>query len=103
MRLYLCTTDTGCSEFLFTTDEERATQLFTIYLFLAEAEPATVSVSELTRATVPPEHQLHLEEALAQGTEAFASYELGKGWVMCIIQQKFDQLSAAAGKGGVQC
>ena len=103
MRLYLCTTDTGCSEFLFTTDQERATQLFTTYLFLAEVEPSTVSISELTLATVPSEHRRHLESALAQGIEAFASYELGRGWVMCLIQHRFDQLSAAASKRDVQC
>ena len=96
MRLYQCTTDTGCSEFLFTTDEQRAIQLFTTYIALAEVGPTGLSIRGVTLATELPERRQHLAEALAHGIEGFASYELGSGWDMVLVQTRFDQLSDAA-------
>lgn len=99
MRLYFCTTDTGCSEFLFTTDEQRAIQLFTTCVVLSEGRPTRCSIREVTLATELPERRQHLAEALAHGIEGFASYELGSGWEMVLVQTRFDQLSNAAGEG----
>lgn len=73
-------------------------QLFTTYFGLAGVRPTKVSIRELTLATVIPEHRQHLEAALAQGIEAFATYEPASGWVMQLIQHRFDQLSNAAGE-----
>ena len=96
MRMYFLTTDTGCFEFLFTTDEQRAIQLFSIYVVLVKARPRKMWFTELTPDTVIPEHREHLREALSQGVEAFGSYEDGKGWVMRLVQDRFDELSEAA-------
>jgi hypothetical protein len=102
MRLYFFTTDNGCFEFLFTTDEQRAIQLFSIYVVLGKVQPTRMWFSELTPTTVIPEHRQHLEEALARQVEAFASYERPNGWVMVLAQDRFDQLSHEAGEGGVR-
>ena len=99
MRLYHCTTDTGHSEFLFTTDEQRAIQLFATYVVLSEGEPTGLSIREVTLVTELPERRQHLAEALAHRIEAFASYELGSGWEKVLVQTRFDQLSNAAGEG----
>ena len=99
MRLYHCTTDTGCSGFLFAIDEQRAVQLFATYVVLSEERPTGLSIREVTLATELPERRQHLAEALAHGIEAFASYELGSGWEMTLVQTRFDQLSNAAGEG----
>ena len=103
MRLYFFTTDTGCFEFLLTTDEQRAIQLFAIYVVLGKAKPTKMWFTEMTPDTVIPEHLQHLEEALAYGFESFASYEHGNGWVMVPVQRTFDQLSNEAGEGAVRC
>ena len=102
MKLYFCSTDVGCFEFLFTTDEQRATQLFGIYIVLAEFRPSKLWFTELTPETVVPAHREHLREALSQDLEGFASYEDGVGWAIRSVQQEFDDLSADANAGGVQ-
>ena len=99
MKLYFLSTDVGCFEFLFTTDETRATQLFGIYTILAKVRPSQLWFTELTPDTVIPAHRDHLELALASGLEGFASFEEGTGWVIRPVQQEFDQLAKDAGDG----
>ncbi len=102
MRLFFCSTDTGCFEFLFTTDEQRAIQLFSIFVVLAKVRPTRMWFNELTSETVIPEHREHLREAQSRGVEAFASYEDRNGWVMRLVQDRFDELSEVATEGGVE-
>lgn len=92
MRLFFCSTDVGCFEFLFTTDEQRATELLGIYIVLAKINPSKLWFTELTSETVVPAHRDHLREALSWGLEGFASYEDGKGWVIRAVQDEFDKL-----------
>ena len=44
MRLFFCSTDVGCFEFLFTTDEQRATELLGIYIVLAKMNPSKLAI-----------------------------------------------------------
>jgi hypothetical protein len=99
MKLYFLSTDVGCFEFLFTTDDTRATQLFAIYITLAKLRPSKLWFTELTLDTVIPAHREHLKHALLWGSEGFASYEEGSGWIIRPLQQEFDQLSDDAGEG----
>ena len=103
MRLYFCSSDVGCFQFLFTTDDQRASQLFTIYLVLARLQPTVVGINELTPESMLPDDQEDLREALSRGIEAFASFEPGEGWVVQSIQETFQALSDEAGGGGQQC
>lgn len=99
MKLFFCSTDVGCFEFLFTTDEQRATELLGIYIVLAKINPSKLWFTELTPETVVSTHRNHLREALSWGFEGFASYEDGKGWVIRRVQDEFDQLAADASEG----
>lgn len=99
MRLFFCFTDVGCFEFLFTTDDQRATELIGIYIVLAKLNPSKLWFTELSPETVIPSHREHLQEALSWGLEGFASYEEGKGWVIRPVQDEFDHLSTDAGEG----
>lgn len=96
MKLFFCFTETGCFEFLFTTDEQRAIQLFSIYVALAKDGLTKIRVKELTQDTVIPAHHKHLREALALDVEAFGSLDEEKGWVMHLVDDRFDQLSEVA-------
>jgi hypothetical protein len=100
MKLFFCSTDVGCFEFLFTTDEQRAVELLGIYIVLSKINPSKLWFTELSPDTVIPSHRTHLQEALSWGLEGFASYEEGKGWVICPVQDEFDQLSQDTGVGG---
>jgi hypothetical protein len=100
MRLFFCSTDVGCFEFLFTTDEQRATELLGIYIVLAKINPSKLWFTELTPETVVPAHRDDLREALSWRLEGFASYEDGKGWVIRPVQDEFDQLVEDAAEGG---
>lgn len=102
MKLFFCSTDVGCFEFLFTTDEQRATQLLGIYIVLAKITPSKLWFTELTPETVVPSHCKHLQDALSWGLEGFASYEDGKGWVIRSVQHEFDQLADSANKESAQ-
>lgn len=99
MKLFFCSTDVGCFEFLFTTDQQRATELLGIYIVLAKLSPSKLWLTELTPDTVIAPHSEHLREALSWGLEGFASYEDGKGWVIRPVQDEFDQLAADASEG----
>lgn len=102
MKLFFCSSDVGCFEFVFTTDVERATQLFSIYIVLGKIRPSKLWFTELTESTVTPDQRDHLREALSRGVEGFASYEEGAGWVIRPVQAEFDRLSTEAGEGGGQ-
>jgi hypothetical protein len=99
MKLFFCSTDVGCFEFLFTPDEQRAIELLGIYIVLAKIYPSMLWFTELTPETVIPSHRDHLREALSWGLEGFASYEDGRGWVIRPVQQEFDQLAEDASEG----
>lgn len=99
MKLFFCSTDVGCFEFLFTTDEQRATELFGIYIVLAKLRPSKLWFTELTPDTVIPSHRAHLREALSWGHEGFGSYEDGKGWSLRPVQKEFDALAEDADDG----
>jgi len=99
MKLYFCSTDVGCFEFLFTTDEQRATEVFAIYIVLAKLRPSKLWFTELTPDTVVPSHREHLMHALSKGIEGFGSYEDSTGWVIRPVHAEFDQLSGDAGGG----
>ena len=101
MRLFFCSTDVGCFEFLFTTDEQRATELLGIYIVLAKINPSKLWFTELTPETVIPTHRQHLREALSWGLEGFASHDDGKRWVIRPVQDEFDQLVEDTAAGGV--
>lgn len=100
MKLFFCSTDVGCFEFLFTTDEQRAAELFGIYIVISKLNPSKLWFSELTADSVVPSHREHLREALSRGLEGFASYEEGSGWVIRGVQHEFDQLAEDADEGG---
>ena len=100
MKLFFCSTDVGCFEFLFTTDEQRVTELLGIYIVLAKINPSKLWFTELSPETVIPSHREHLREALSWGLEGFASYEDGKGWIIRSVQDEFDQLVEDAADGG---
>jgi hypothetical protein len=100
MKLFFCSTDVGCFEFLFTTDEQRAVELLGIYIVLAKINPSKLWFTELTPDTVVSAHREHLREALSWRLEGFASYEDRKGWVIRPVQDEFDQLAEDAGVGG---
>jgi hypothetical protein len=100
MKLFFCSTDVGCFEFLFTTDEQRATELLGIYIVLAKINPSKLWFTELTPDTVIPAQRQHLREALSWDLEGFASYEDGKGWLIRPVQDEFDQLAEDNAVGG---
>lgn len=100
MKLFFISTDTGCFEYLFTTNEQRAVQTFAIYLMLAKSPVSRMSFTEVTPSSVMPEHRDHLRKALSQGLEAFGSYQAGKGWMLRLVQHRFDELSQI-GEGDV--
>jgi hypothetical protein len=100
MKLFFCSTDVGCFEFLFTTDEQRAVELLGIYIVLAKINPSKLWFTELTPETVIPSHRKQLSEALSWGLEGFASYEDKKGWIIRPVQVEFDQLAEDASEGG---
>jgi hypothetical protein len=77
MKLYFLSTDVGCFEFLFTTDDTRATQLFAIYVALAKLRPSKLWFTEITVDAVIPPHRDDLKHALSWGSEGFASYGTG--------------------------
>jgi len=64
MKLFFCSTDVGCFEFLFTTDEQRATELLGIYIALAKINLTKLWFTELTPDTVVSAHRLHRRNAL---------------------------------------
>lgn len=99
MRLFFCSTDVKCFESLFCENEERATQLFSIYMVLGKLQPNKLWFTELTPDTMIPWHCDHLREALSLGLEGFASYEDGTGWVIRPVQHEFDQLAEDASVG----
>ena len=99
MKLFFCSTDVGCFEFLFTTDEQRATELLGIYIVLAKLNPTKLWFTELSPETVVPSHREHLREALSWGLEGFATYAEEKGWVIRPIQDEFDNLAEDANEG----
>ena len=98
MKLFFCSTDVGCFEFLFTTNEQRAVELLGIYIVLAKINPSKLWFTELTPETVIPAHRDDLREALSWRLEGFASYEDGEGWVIRPVQDEFDQLVDNAGE-----
>jgi hypothetical protein len=98
MKLFFCSTDVGCFAFLFTTDKQRAMELFATYMVVAKISPSKLWFTELTPDTVIPSHRKELREALAWGLEGFASYEDGRGWVIRPVQDEFDQLAEDAGE-----
>lgn len=99
MKLFFCSTDVGCFEFLFTSDHQRATELLGIYIVLAKLSPSKLWLTELALDTVSPPHRQHLREALSWGLEGFASYEDGAGWAIRPVQDEFDELVADASEG----
>jgi hypothetical protein len=99
MKLFFCSSDVGCFEFVFTTDVERATQLFSIYIVLGKVRPSKLWFTELTADRVIPAHREHLREALSRDIEGFGSYEDGVGWIIRPVQQEFDELAAEADAG----
>lgn len=99
MRLFFCSTDVGCLEFLFTTDEQRATELLGIYIVLAKINPSKLWFTELTPEAVVSAHRADLREALSWGLEGFASYKDGKGWVIRGVQAEFDRLVEDTAEG----
>lgn len=101
MRLFTCSTDKGSVHFVFTTDEERARQLFAIHIVLGNDRPSKFWLGEATVDTVLPGQRDHLRTALSQGLEAFSTYSEQDGWVMHPVQDTFDQLTEQAA-GGVQ-
>ena len=92
MKLFFCSTDVGCFEFLLTTHEQRAIELLGIYIVLAKVNASKLWFTELSPQTVGPAHREHLREALSWGLEGFASFEDGKGWVIRPVQDEFDRL-----------
>lgn len=101
MKLFFCASDAGCFVFLVTTDEQRASELFSIYIALAKINPSRLWFRELTPNTVIPAHREHLKQVLSWGLEGFASYEGGRGWEIRPVQDEFDQLVEDAGEGDV--
>lgn len=99
MKCFFCSTDTGSFEFLFCEDEERATQLFGIYIVLGKLHASKLRIAEIIPEALPSPHNQHLREALSWRLEGFASYSGDKGWVIRPAQQEFDQLSAKPSEG----
>ena len=98
MKMFLCATQ-GSFEFLVTTDEDRAFQLYAMYLALRKSGSSKAWVRELIPGKVIPPHATHLWEALSGFVEGFLHYQDGKGWMIQPIEQEFDQLSADAIEG----
>lgn len=93
MRLFFCSTDVGCFEFLFCEDQEEAIQLFAIYMVLAKVHPSKLWVSKIAPHMVVPSRRIHLCEALSRGVKGFASYDGQGHWLIRSTQETFDALS----------
>lgn len=98
MKMFFCATQ-GSFEFLVTTDEDRAFQLFAMYLALGKPGSSTAWVRELEPGKVIPPQASHLWGALSGVVEGFLRFQDGEGWVVQPIEQEFDQLSANAIQG----
>lgn len=100
MKMFFCAT-LGSFEFLVTTDEDRAFQLFAMYLALGKAGSSRAWVRELVPGKVIPPHATDLWGALSGPVEGFLRYQDGEGWVVQAIQQEFDRLAEHATNGEV--
>ena len=98
MKMFLCATQ-GRFEFLVTTDEDRAFQLYAMYLALGKQGSTRAWVRELIPGKVIPPHATHLWDALSGFVEGFLHYHDGEGWVVLPIEQEFDQISVDAIEG----
>ena len=98
MKMFFCATQ-GSFEFLVTTDEDRAFQLFAMYLALGKPGSSKAWVRELVPGKVIPPNANHLWEALSGPVEGFLRYQDGEGWAVLPIQQEFDQLVEDANVG----
>jgi len=99
MKLFLCATQGGF-EFLVTADEDRAFQLFAMYLAVRKAGPSKAWVRELEPGKVIPPQARYLRESLSGVVEGFLRYQNCEGWVVHPIQQEFDRLAGQANVGG---
>lgn len=98
MKMFLCATQ-GSFEFLVTTDEDRAFQLYAMYLALRKPGSSRAWVRELIPGKVIPPRATPLWNALSGFVEGFLHYHDGDGWVVQPIEQEFDKLFADAIEG----
>lgn len=95
MKIFLCATQ-GSFEFLVTTDEDRAFQIYATYLALGKPGSTKAWVRELIPGQVIPPHATPLWDTLSGFVEGFLHHQDDEGWVVRPIEQEFDRLSANA-------
>lgn len=90
MKLYFIATDQGSYRFLFATDEERADQMFALWLIITEAPPSKYWMREIKPDAAVAHHKDALVEALARGVEGFGVYQTHKRWIIRSLEEEFD-------------
>lgn len=94
MHIFCGSTDAGSFDLLLTTDRERAVQLFAIHMTLAKVQATRMTVREISTDPEIGAHPEGLNDILAQGLEAFLTYDLDQGWMAYPVVARFDALSA---------
>jgi hypothetical protein len=100
MKLYFLATDTGCAEFLFADNEDRAVEVFSIYAVLSRIRLARFWFREIVPDALPPQSREDLLGALSENIEGFGHLENGTGWVIHPVEAKFDRVAADASERG---
>lgn len=89
MKLYFIATDQGSYRFLFAADEQRASEMFALWLIITEAPPSKFWMREIKPKAAVAHHKEALTEALSLGVEGFGVYEAHRRWVIRSLEEEF--------------
>lgn len=89
MKLHFFATDTGVYRFVFAHNDQRAVELFSLYLILAEIQPSKFWLREMRPDQLVDPHKEPLREALSRGIEGFGEYIGGKRWEIRSLEDEF--------------
>lgn len=89
MKLHFFATDTGVYRFVFAATDQRAVDLFSLYLILAELPPSKFWLREMRVEQLVEPHGEALRDALSRGIEGFGEYRGGTGWTIRSLEEEF--------------
>ncbi len=94
MKLFFFATNRGVYRFLFAESEQRAVEMFSLYLIITEMPPTKFWVREMTVEQLFDPHREPLQEALSRGIEGVGHYVGNKQWRIRPLDEEFSDGSA---------
>jgi hypothetical protein len=89
VKLHFFATDTGVYQFVFAPTDQRAVELFSLYLVLAEVQPSRFWFREMRPGQLMDPHREPLRDALSRGVEGFGEYTGGRRWTIRSLEEEF--------------